>query len=116
MDEKKKKKVFNKVMSRIFLALLIGFSALYISEATGYYEFEQHKQVELNEKKIAQFEQDVKEGKNIDVNDYIDEKEISYQNNASTIGITLSEQLGNVVQGGLESTFGFLGKLFEGTK
>ena len=59
MDDKKKQKIFNKVMTRIFLALLIGFSALYISEATGYYEFEQHKKVTLTEEKIEQFENDV---------------------------------------------------------
>ena len=45
--EKKKRKIFNKVMSRIFLGLLVGFIALYVSEATGYYEFEQHKKVTL---------------------------------------------------------------------
>lgn len=114
MEEKKKKKIFNKVMSRIFLALFIGFTALYVSEATGYYEFEQHKKVTLTEEKIKQFESDVASGKNIDVKDYIEERDISYENVASTIGNTLSNHIGNFITNGLESTFNFLGQLFEG--
>lgn len=113
MDEKKKRKLFNKIMCRIFIIFLISFSVLYASEASGYYEFEQHKRVELTEEKIKQFETDVKEGKNINITDYISEKDISYENGASTIGITLSNQIGNIVQNGLDATFNFLGKLFQ---
>lgn len=116
MDDKKKRKLLAKIMRRIFFCLLIGFSALYISEATGYYEFEQHKKVTLTESKIKQFENDVASGKNINIEDYIDEKEISYQNVPSTLGNNLSEQIGNIVSGGLESTFNFLGELFESKK
>ena len=56
----------------------------------------------------------IKEGKNINVNDYINEKDISYENMASTIGITLSNQIGDIVQNSLDATFNFLGKLFQG--
>ena len=114
MDDKKKQKIFNKVMTRIFLALLIGFSALYISEATGYYEFEQHKKVTLTEEKIEQFENDVASGKDINIKDYLDEKEINYQNNLSNAGNHLSEQIENIISNGLESTFNFLGQMFQG--
>ena len=53
MDEKKKKKLFNKIMSRIFLFFLIAFTALYVSEATGYYEFEQHNKKVLTERFVT---------------------------------------------------------------
>lgn len=114
MDEKKKKKLFNKIMSRIFLFFLIAFTALYVSEATGYYEFEQHKKVELNRAKIKQFEEDVRNGKDINVKDYISEVDISYENGVSTIGYTLSEKIGDIVENGMEATFTFFGKLFNG--
>jgi hypothetical protein len=114
MDDKKKKKIFNKVVSRIFLFLLIAFTALYVSEATGYYEFEQHKKTELNKIKIQQFEEDVKNGKDINIKDYIDEVEISYENGISTVGYALSEKIGDVVECGLEAAFTFFGKLFNG--
>lgn len=112
MDDKKKTKLANKIIWRIFLFLLVAFTALYISEATGYYEFEQHKRVELNESKIKQFEQDVKDGKDINIKDYVDEVEVSYENRASTIGYTLSSQVENIIENGLSITFDFLGNFF----
>lgn len=112
MEEKDTKKLYNKIAWRIFLALLIGFMALYVSEATGYYEFEQHKRVTLTAEKIKQFEEDISKGKDVDVKDYLVEKEISYQNNLSNLGNDLSNQIGNIIQNGMETTFNFLGALF----
>lgn len=107
MEEKKKNKG-SKIFWYTLLFFLIAFTALYISEATGYYEFAQHKQVELNQVKIEEFEQDVRAGKNINVKDYIDERDISYQNGASIIGSKLSENIENLLQNGLKSVFDFL--------
>ena len=45
------------------ISLLIIFLVLYISQSTGYYEFEQHRRVALTESKIKQFEQDIKKVK-----------------------------------------------------
>ena len=50
-----KKKLGNKICSKIFMALFIAFLALYLSEKTGYYEYEQHKQTTLTKEKIKQF-------------------------------------------------------------
>jgi hypothetical protein len=112
MDEKKKNNLFYRIVIKIFIGLLVGFSVLYISEATGYYEFEQHKKVELTNELISQFEQDVKDGNDINVKDYIEETQVSYTNGASSIGYALSNQIGNIVQNGLNSTFKFLENLF----
>lgn len=115
MEEKKdKKKLINKIFARIFLTLLVAFTALYVSEATGYYEYELHKQVVLTEDKIKEFETDVKEGKNINIKDYLDETEVDYSNNVSNTGLKISENLGNVVKSGLESAFNFLNNFMEG--
>lgn len=112
MEDKNKKKLVGKIVWKIFLALLFGFFALYVSEATGYYEFEQHKKVALTEEKIKQFEKDIASGKDIQLTDYINEKDISYENNTSSLGLSLSETIGNVVQDGIEVTFNFLNRLF----
>jgi hypothetical protein len=113
MEEKKKNKG-SKIFWYTLLFFLIAFIALYISEATGYYEFAKHKQVELNQVKIEEFEQDVKAGKEINVKDYIEERDISYQNKASNIGSKLSEEIENLLQGGLKTTFDFLETLING--
>ena len=114
MEDKDKKKICGKIVWKIFLALLFGFFALYISEATGYYEFEQHKKVALTEEKIKQFENDVNAGKDIKITDYINEREVSYENNTSSLGLALSDCVENVVKDGIETTFNFLNRLFNG--
>ena len=70
MKDEKVKKTITKIFWKFFLMLLIGFTAIYISEATGYYEFEQHNKKVLTEEKIKQFEKDVKEGREIKVENY----------------------------------------------
>lgn len=114
MENKDKKKLFTKIFWKIFLALLFGFGALYISEATGYYEFEQHKRVTLTNEKITKFESDIKSGKEINIKNYIDEKEQNYENGFSKAGIAMSSFIEGCIQNGIQSTFEFLNNVFNG--
>lgn len=114
MKTEDKKKLWNKIFSKIFLALLIAFLALYLSEKTGYYEYEQHKQVTLTKEKIKQFEEDVAAGKNIDIKDYTTEETINYETKISQAGLNISKNVGKIVKTGLEGTFNFLNEIMEG--
>jgi hypothetical protein len=94
------------------ISLLIIFLVLYISQSTGYYEFEQHRRVALTESKIKQFEQDIQEGKNIDVSHYLDDVYRNYNNKVSTSGLKFSKNIAdsfNKVMGGI---FKIIEKLF----
>lgn len=113
MKDEKIKKIISKIFWKFFLILLIGFTALYISEATGYYEFEQHNKKVLTEEKIKQFEKDVEEGKNIDISDYIVKYENNYESKLSKLGNKMSNKIGKTVSGGLEATFNFLNNMLE---
>lgn len=106
-------KVLNKIFKYIFISLFISFIALYMSQANGYYAYEQHKKVVFTEEKIKQFEQDVADGKNIDINDYLDNTNKDYQTKTSSLGLKLSEKIGDYARIGIEKTFGILGKLVE---
>lgn len=114
MREEQKKKIWNKIFSKIFLILFISFLALYLSEKTGYYEYEQHKQTTLTKEKIKQFEQDVADGKNIDIKDYTTEETVNYETKLSNVGLEISKNVGLVVKTGLEGTFEFLNNIVEG--
>lgn len=111
---KKENKIFNKIMSRILSLLFIFFVILYIYKTTGYYEYYNHQQVELTNDEIKEFENDIKEGKNVKIKDYIDAKTKNYDNLVSNIGYTLSEQIGNFTTNGIDTTMDFLAKLFNG--
>lgn len=103
-----KKKLVNKIFSKIFLILFISFLALYLSEKSGYYEFEQKKRVTLTKEKIKQFEDDVAKGKNIDIKDYTTKEAINYDTKISEFGFEISKNVGKIVKTGLEGTFDFL--------
>lgn len=96
----------------IMLSILFAvFMTLYISQATGYYNYEQHKRTELTKEKIAEFEQNVKEGKEIRVEDYLDNIKYDYNNSASKAGIKISKTIKEVVKTGIDKTLSFFGIL-----
>lgn len=113
MDDKTKKTI-SKICWKLFLALLVGFTAIYVSEATGYYEFEQHNKKVLTEEKIKEFEQDIKDGKNIDLNNYIENNETNYESKISKLGNQLSKNIEKTVVKGLDATFDFLNNMLGG--
>lgn len=114
MKTEDKKKLCSKIFGRIFLGLLIAFFAIFVSSKTGYYDFEQHNKTVLTEEKIKEFEQDVKDGKEINIKDYIVSTTPNYQNSVSRLGNKLSSSLEGFVQSGIESTFDFLNKMLGG--
>jgi len=109
---------YEKLYIRIFKIVLIIFGAtfitLYFSQITGYYEYEQHKKVAFTEEQIKQFEQDVKEGKNIDIENYLKDYNKDYQNKISKAGLYLSEKIGSGAKAALKYTFSALNRLIDG--
>ena len=54
-----------KIFKSVLMILFIIFISLYISQSSGYYEYEQYKKVELTKEQIKKFEQDIKDGKKV---------------------------------------------------
>ena len=75
-----------RLIKLIGIILLIFFLALYLSSYNTYYY--ENKNI-LTEDAIKRFEKDLKEGKKINVNNYI-EKEKNYNNKVSTYTLKLS--------------------------
>ncbi len=114
MEEKKKKSIWSKIFSKIFLAFFFTFLTLHIAGMSGYYEYELHKRVVLTEDKIAQFEQDVANGNMVDLKDYLSEEEINYSTNLSKAGLYLSDNFSIILKNTVEATFSFINRLVEG--
>ncbi len=70
-----KKNIFKLVI----LMLLITFTIMYIISSTGYYEYNMQSKTILTNDKIKEFEEDVKNNKDIDIKKYY-EKEKDYSN------------------------------------
>lgn len=99
---------------RIALFLLLtSFTIVYFAQATGYYEYEQGKKTFLTEEAIKQFEKDVSEGKQIDLENYLLNTNQDYQNNISGLNLTISETISKYARKGIEGIFSGIAKIIE---
>ena len=108
---KKNKK--NKLFKFIFMILFFSFLVVYFSELTGYYEYQNHKKATLTEEQIKQFEIDVANGKEVDINQYLIEENKTYNNTLSKLTSKLSDGISSLVQAGVQNTFKFLSNLVD---
>lgn len=94
-----------------FIILIFLFS--YFVEVSGYYEYNLQSKKNLTEDQIKQFENDVKAGKDIDLDSYLKDTTIDYSNRltrtTSDVSIKLNQYLKNILSG----TFDTLEKLFK---
>lgn len=106
--EKKKKINYFKI---IFSLLFITYMALYALNASGYYDGNMRRKVEFTESQIKQFEQDVQDGKIVDIEDYLEDQTKDYSNKASRLGYKISSNVDKFLNIGIKDILKILGKL-----
>lgn len=106
--EKKKNNYFWLILGALFLM----FVAYTIAYDSGYYEANISRKSKITEEKLQEFEQDVKEGKEIDVKDYVETDYVDYSSSMSKLGNKLSSSIDTFMDSGLSDFFELLGKLF----
>ena len=87
-----KKNIFKLVI----IMLIITFTIMYIISSTGYYEYNMQSKTILTNDKIKEFEEDVKNNKDIDIKKYY-EKEKDYSNKFTNSINTLSNNIARYV-------------------
>ena len=107
MKHKKKKKFFQV----LFVFLFLIYITIYVSESSGYYEFKNYKKASLTKEKIAEFEADLKAGKEVDFDKYMVSTDEDYDNQISNIGYSISNTVSNLINKGVVSIFDTIGKL-----
>ena len=105
---KKKKNWFLRLLSILFVVFL----GLYIASISGYYESQVSNKVALTDKAIEQFEQDVLEGKVVDINTYINEETKDYSNKFTDMGDRFSESIQSVLTDGIGGVWDAIKVLF----
>ena len=107
MEEKNKNK---NLFLKILLIIFIIFMFLYMMDNLGYYNIATKNKV-LTDEKIKEFENDVKNGKQIDIKEYtVDDTD--YKNIYSNIGYKTSESIDYILNKGLKKMGKILKKLF----
>ena len=100
-----------KILKTIFIFLFIIFITIYISQSTGYYEYELHKKTELTNEQIEKFETDIKDGKNVELEDYMEDITKDYSNGFSKMGTNFSKTASKYIKKGIEEIFNFIERL-----
>ena len=102
-----------KVIQFLFGVLFLVFLFSYFVENSGYYEYNLANRKRLTDEQIQQFEQDVKEGKDIDLDNYLENTYVDYSNHltrrTSEVSLKLNEYLKKIIS----STMHILEKLVE---
>ena len=75
----------------ILIISIIFISAYYISNS-GYYEYELQQRTIITNKKIKEFEEDVKNGLDVDTKKYLDNEKKDYTNKITNVMYNLSEK------------------------
>lgn len=96
---------YKRVGGGILIFCFLMFVGLYITSSNGYYETEERKKLVLTEEKIKQFEEDIKEGKQVDVTNYLTVNEKNYDNQISSATFTVSKKVGAIVDSCLSHFF-----------
>ena len=87
------------------------YLSIFIANNTGYYSF--GSRTNLTNEQIKKFEEDVKNGVEVDLKDYLSDTNISYQNNISKLGYNISSFIESLVRTGIFKIFDFFSDLIE---
>ena len=96
----------SKLFRLIIFTIIIIFFCSYFMEKTGYYEYKLQNKKILTEQEMLKFEQDVKEGKDVSLEDYLSNTNIDYSNTltktTSNISIKLNKYLKTILVNGFD--------------
>lgn len=105
---KKRKNWFLRLLGVLFVVFL----GLYIASISGYYESQVSNKVALTDKAIQRFEEDVLEGKTVDINTYIIDENKDYSNKFTDAGDRFSESLQKLLTDGIGGLWDAIKVLF----
>ncbi len=103
-------KLRTKVFRSTVVILFAIFLTMFVSNKYGYYEYKKQEQVTLTAEQIKQFEEDVKNGKNIDLENYLEKTNKNYQTKFSQLGLNLSNSIADTIEKGVNKFFGYISK------
>lgn len=96
----------SKLFKFIVFTIIVIFFCTYFMEKTGYYEYKLQNKKILTENEMLKFENDVKEGKDVSLEDYLSNTNVDYSNNltktTSNISIKLNKYLKNILVNGFD--------------
>lgn len=108
----KDKKKINKFLRFCLFTLFAIYITLYVSNKYGYYEYKKYEQVTLTQEQILRFEEDIRNGIDISLDDYVLEKK-DYDTNLTramdSVSMTISKSVSSAIKGVFSSLAEMIG-------
>lgn len=101
------------ILKLLILTIIIIFIVSYLVASTGYYEYQIQERTILTNEKIKKFEQDIKDNKDIDIEEYFISEEIDYSNKFTNLVYNISDESTKVTRKIIKKIFKKLGALVE---
>ena len=93
-----------KGLGFIPVLILLMFVGLYFVYQNGYYDKMTRDKIMLTNEQIEKFEQDVIDGKDVTIEDYVEESK-DYSNKISKVSLSISDKFNNIVDKGIKFIF-----------
>jgi len=103
----------NKLLKLIIFVTIVIFFCAYFIERTGYYEYKLQNRKLLTEQEMINFEKDIKEGKEVDIKDYLSNTNNDYSNNLTKTTSNISIKLNKYLKSFLVNGFDIFDALFK---
>ena len=104
---------YKRIYKTCVIILFLSFLVLYFAQKGGYYERINNEKKELTNEQIKKFEEDVKNGKKIDVNNYIIIDDKKYDNKISKFGSITSSFIAKYFKKGIVKVFSSFDNMVE---
>lgn len=95
----------NKILKIVMIFLVLFFFLLFLSEKLGYYEQQLGKKVTLTNEQIKKFEEDIKNGKSVDLEEYLEYQNKDYNNKVSNISLKVSSSIEEIFNSSIKYIF-----------
>ena len=86
--------------------------AMGLEISTGYYEAKLSEKTTITNEAIRQFEEDVRNGKNVDINDYLTDNYQDYSNQTTKAGYAFSSAIEDFMSKGINEVVNIFKMLF----
>ncbi|MBP3920060.1 MAG: hypothetical protein J6D28_00675 [Bacilli bacterium] len=108
-----KNKKLNKVFKVVFYVCFLMFLTFYVAQNSGYYEYSARKKMTFTKEQIKRYEQDIKDGRAVDITSYLDNTDKNFQNKISSATLNISENISKYTRKGINFIFSYIGNAIE---
>ena len=105
-------KKLKQILGIVSIIVIIIFLGLYFAYQNGYYEKITRDKIMLTNKQIEKFEEDIINGKDVTIDDYVEETK-DYSTKTSKMSLSLSGKIENVFDKGIKYLFRKIAKVVE---